>query len=71
MQAEAELGGESAFYICMGDDRTDEDMFRVLDDQGVSIKVGNETSQAQFRLHRQAEVDDFLRELDKFRRNDA
>ncbi|MEK6556450.1 MAG: trehalose-phosphatase, partial [Bdellovibrionota bacterium] len=48
-------GGESLF-ICIGDDRTDEDMFRVLGQQGISVKVGSADTLAQYRVARQDEV---------------
>lgn len=57
---------EDHFYVCIGDDRTDEDMFRVLGNQGYSIKVGPAETQARFRLQNQAQVLKFLRELSLF-----
>jgi trehalose 6-phosphate synthase/phosphatase len=54
---------EDGFYLCLGDDRTDEDMFRVIENQGISIKIGPEATQAQFRLSSQSDVDPFLTEL--------
>lgn len=50
-------------YLCLGDDRTDEDMFRVLGDAGASIKIGREKTDAEFRLGSQEEVIPFFRSL--------
>lgn len=57
---------EECFYLCLGDDRTDEDMFRVIGSEGISIKIGLEATQAQYRLPLQADVDLFLSELLKY-----
>ncbi|MFN8792455.1 MAG: bifunctional alpha,alpha-trehalose-phosphate synthase (UDP-forming)/trehalose-phosphatase [Bdellovibrionales bacterium] len=54
---------EPSLYICMGDDRTDEDMFRALGQEGVSIKIGTEDTAAHYQIRRQEEVMFFLREL--------
>lgn len=56
-------------YICIGDDRTDEDMFKTLGDKGFSIKVGAGISDAQYRLFSQKEVVIFLEELLKYMEN--
>ncbi|MNK90629.1 Trehalose-phosphate synthase [compost metagenome] len=53
-------------YICLGDDKTDEDMFKVLGDAGASIKIGRDKTEAQFRLASQDEVIPFFRSLIKF-----
>ncbi|WP_413293176.1 bifunctional alpha,alpha-trehalose-phosphate synthase (UDP-forming)/trehalose-phosphatase [Bdellovibrio sp. HCB185ZH] len=53
---------DTALYICIGDDRTDEDMFKVVGDRGVSIKVGTARSAANFRLDMQDDVIPFLQE---------
>ena len=41
------------FIFAVGDDRTDEDMFKALigNENAVTIKVGPEASYAQFNLH--------------------
>lgn len=51
------------YYICIGDDKTDEDMFLALSDEGYSIKVGPGYTEAKSRLSEQAEVLPFLEEL--------
>jgi trehalose 6-phosphate synthase/phosphatase len=48
------------FILCMGDDTTDEDMFRTLEHQAVTIKVGNTASSAKYNLISQDEVLPFL-----------
>jgi trehalose 6-phosphate synthase/phosphatase len=46
-------GEDYDFIFAVGDDRTDEDMFKALigNDSAVTIKVGPEASYAQFNLH--------------------
>jgi trehalose 6-phosphate synthase/phosphatase len=60
---------DDSFYICVGDDRTDEDMFRSLGGRGVSIKIGRDDTAAQYRLHSQEEVMGFFEELLRFFEN--
>lgn len=55
---------DTAYYICVGDDRTDEDMFRVLGEKGVAIKVGLEATSASYHLPRQSDVVPFLETLE-------
>lgn len=55
-----------ALYMCIGDDKTDEDMFQMVKDKGLSIKVGSEASSALFSLTGQAEVAPFLESLVNF-----
>lgn len=54
---------DDALFICLGDDRTDEDMFGVLGDRGISIKVGQGMTAANYRLASQQDVALFLGEL--------
>lgn len=54
---------ESDFVIAIGDDKTDEDMFRALADRGITIKVGPGHSIAQYSLSKPQEVISFLNEL--------
>jgi trehalose 6-phosphate synthase/phosphatase len=44
------------FSLCLGDDTTDEDMFRILKDKGYTIKIGNGTTAAQYTLKSQTDV---------------
>jgi trehalose 6-phosphate synthase/phosphatase len=49
------------FILCIGDDATDEDMFRLLRDRGYTIKIGRGNTAAQFTILSQREVFPFLR----------
>ncbi len=51
------------FVMAVGDDKTDEDMFRALNDRGVTIKVGRGQSVANFSVKSQQEVIRFLEQL--------
>ncbi|MBI4396942.1 MAG: trehalose-phosphatase [Elusimicrobia bacterium] len=54
----------SPFSIALGDDRTDEDMFRALKGRGITVQVGRKRgSFAGYYLNGQAEVPRFLREM--------
>lgn len=66
--------GEAASYILkkfsrsipivVGDDRTDEDMFRALKSRGITVRVGyRKNSHADYYLHSQKEIDRFLEKL--------
>lgn len=57
------IQSDSSLYICLGDDRTDEDMFKVLRPGDIGIKVGPGPTAASYRLSRQKEVIHFLLEL--------
>jgi trehalose 6-phosphate synthase/phosphatase len=51
------------FILCIGDDTTDEDMFKALDGKGVTIKIGTASTAALYNIHTQAEVVPFLESL--------
>ena len=51
------------FVLAIGDDTTDEDMFRVLPPDGISIKVGNFSPAAKYRIPLQSSVIPFLTNL--------
>jgi len=51
------------FVMAMGDDTTDEDMFRALPDASYTIKVGRMSQVARFNLSSQTKVLPFLRVL--------
>lgn len=52
------------FILCLGDDRTDEDMFEVVNQlDGVTIKVGKASSAAKYRLETVQMVLSFLAHL--------
>jgi trehalose 6-phosphate phosphatase len=55
----------SAYPIYIGDDRTDEDAFRALEQHGIGILVTEEPrpTAASYSLGNPAEVERFLREL--------
>lgn len=60
------LGQQSYdFVMAIGDDTTDEDMFRVLPPEGISIKVGNFSQVAKYRIPLQSSVIPFLSNLIK------
>ncbi|MCU7550337.1 bifunctional alpha,alpha-trehalose-phosphate synthase (UDP-forming)/trehalose-phosphatase [Chitinophagaceae bacterium LB-8] len=49
------------FTLCIGDDTTDEDMFRILRDKAFTIKVGSGNTSAQYKLLHQRDVLPLLR----------
>lgn len=51
---------EYDFIIALGDDYTDEDVFKALPDSAITIKVGENISVAKFYLRNPAEVRRFL-----------
>jgi len=53
------------FILAVGDDSTDEDMFRVLPKTAHSVKVGNSESCARFRLKTQSKVLELVGKLSK------
>ena len=54
-------GIDPDFVLCIGDDATDEDMFRVMRDRGYTIKIGRANTSAQYTILSQNEVFPFLR----------
>jgi trehalose-6-phosphatase len=48
--------------IYVGDDTTDEDAFRAIEETGISISIG-ENSKADYYLKSQKEIKDFLKEM--------
>jgi trehalose 6-phosphate synthase/phosphatase len=48
------------FILAIGDDKTDEDLFRAIPDKGFTIKIGSEPSLAKLFLNNQTEVYEFL-----------
>lgn len=51
------------FILAIGDDYTDEDIFKVLPAEAITIKVGNQLSSARFSLKSHIEVRAFLKHL--------
>ncbi|RYY65641.1 MAG: bifunctional alpha,alpha-trehalose-phosphate synthase (UDP-forming)/trehalose-phosphatase [Chitinophagaceae bacterium] len=51
------------FMLCIGDDTTDEDMFRVLRDKAVTIRVGKNKTAARYNLWAQSAVLPLLRKF--------
>jgi trehalose 6-phosphate synthase/phosphatase len=53
------------FIMAVGDDKTDEDMFKALADKAVTIKIGSGHTAAQYNLSNQVEVIHLLNQLIK------
>ncbi len=51
------------FALCLGDDTTDEDMFRILRDRAYTIKIGTGTTSAQYSLRSQKDVLPLLKQF--------
>lgn len=51
------------FILCVGDDVTDEDMFKALNDKGYTIKIGTGATAAQYNIPTQQEVIPFLEQF--------
>jgi trehalose 6-phosphate phosphatase len=60
-----------ALPVYLGDDRSDEDAFRAMDSQGISIRVGSgaASSSAQYFLRDPEEVRGFLQRCEEILRN--
>ena len=54
---------ERDFIFCIGDDWTDEDMFKVMPEKAVSIKVGFSETAAKYTIKNQQEVRVLLKSL--------
>ena len=54
---------QSDFVLAIGDDRTDEDTFRVMPENAYTIKVGNIRSMAKYHLHSPQNVRGLLQQL--------
>ena len=55
--------GESDFILAMGDDKTDEDMFRSLPASAITIRIGLTASLAKYNLVNQRDVARFIGRL--------
>ncbi len=51
------------FTLCIGDDTTDEDMFKVLREKAYTIKIGRGNTAAKFTIPLQTDVSSFLRKV--------
>lgn len=51
------------FLMAIGDDSTDEDMFKAMPPQAVTIKIGNLSENARYNLYAQSQTLPFLRRL--------
>jgi trehalose 6-phosphate synthase/phosphatase len=51
------------YVICVGDDTTDEDMFKSLEGKATTIKVGQGNTAAKFNIQTQQDVLPFFRRL--------
>jgi trehalose 6-phosphate synthase/phosphatase len=54
---------EGTLLCAMGDDRTDDDMFRAVAEDGIAIQVGARGTRAPYRLPDIAAARTFLRRL--------
>lgn len=54
---------EYDFVLAMGDDYTDEDIFKALPESAISIKVGTDISAARYFVENHEEVRDLLKEF--------
>ncbi|MFA6831895.1 MAG: trehalose-phosphatase, partial [Bacteroidaceae bacterium] len=51
------------FILCLGDDVTDEDMFRILPNSAYSVKIGKNSDIAKYNIPLQEDVHAFLQQL--------
>jgi trehalose 6-phosphate synthase/phosphatase len=51
------------FTVCLGDDTTDEDMFKSLKDKAYTIKIGSGNTAAKYTLWSQTDVIPLLRKF--------
>jgi len=51
------------FNLAIGDDQTDEDMFKALNGKAITIRVGNDVTAARYNLPSQPSVIKFLQQL--------
>ena len=51
------------FVLCIGDDTTDEDMFKALENYGYTIKIGSKGTSAKYTLLSQQHVLPLLKQL--------
>lgn len=65
-----EIFKEKTLPICLGDDRTDEDMFKAVGSKGITVCVGrdNPFSKAEYYLEDTGEVAEFLEKLTGLRK---
>ena len=49
-------GGKYDFILAIGDDNTDEDLFQVIPQKGITIKVGDKPTIARYNLRKQPEI---------------
>ncbi len=52
--------GNYDFILALGDDKTDEDLFKVIPKSGFTIKVGNKPSRAKFNIRNQSQIYEIL-----------
>ena len=52
--------GNYDFILALGDDSTDEDLFKVIPDYGFTIKVGSKPSNARFNVRSQQQIYEIL-----------
>lgn len=59
----AKRAPEDAFFVALGDDRTDEDVFAALPERALGVRVGKGPTRATLRLNDVQEARSFLRRL--------